>query len=250
MAPSLLGVTNNVITMANHFGEQKDSYDAVDLSVSMKLPRGVTLAGGTNRSASRVTSATRSTIRTLTPSTLTSIVLQSGRSLNDCDIRVPWQTQLKFYVVYPLPRYDIDLSAAFQSAPRRRDHGVLYGNQRPDRPIPRVAVSPPGPTRRQPCSSFRRARSLAIASTSSPDFRLTKRLKVLGTEVQGMFDLYNVLNANTVLAFNPTFGPAWLTPTKHDDRSAGQAWCADHGLAAFGPAKASARDSSLASLET
>ena len=45
------------------------------------------------------------------------------------------------------------------------------------------------------------------------DLRFTKTVKVRATEVQGTFDLYNVINANTTLAYNNTYGPAWLRPT-------------------------------------
>ena len=33
------------------------------------------------------------------------------------------------------------------------------------------------------------------------------------TRVQGMFDIYNILNANSVLGVNGRFGSAWLQPT-------------------------------------
>jgi len=138
-------------------------------------------------------------------------VLQTGRSLNDCDVRIPWQTQLKFYVVYPLPRYGIDLSAAFQTAPGAEVTATYTATNAQVAPsLGRNLAAGPNSTATV---------QLIPPSTvfgdrfNQLDFRLTKRLKVLGTAVQGTFDLYNVLNASTVLAFNPTFGPAWLTPT-------------------------------------
>jgi len=45
------------------------------------------------------------------------------------------------------------------------------------------------------------------------DLRLTKILKVGRTRMQGMFDVYNVFNASTVLGVNAAYGPAWLRPT-------------------------------------
>ena len=42
---------------------------------------------------------------------------------------------------------------------------------------------------------------------------MTKKFRMLGADVQGMLDVYNVLNGNTVLSFNTAFGSAWLTPT-------------------------------------
>ena len=45
------------------------------------------------------------------------------------------------------------------------------------------------------------------------DLRLTKKLG-LGprARLQAIFDIYNVLNASTVLAVNSTYGPAWQRP--------------------------------------
>lgn len=44
------------------------------------------------------------------------------------------------------------------------------------------------------------------------DICLTKFVKLGRARTQGNFDLYNVFNANPVLAVNTTYGPAWLTP--------------------------------------
>ena len=45
------------------------------------------------------------------------------------------------------------------------------------------------------------------------DVRLTKNFRFGRTRLQGMFDIYNVLNANSVLGANATYGSAWLRPT-------------------------------------
>jgi hypothetical protein len=45
------------------------------------------------------------------------------------------------------------------------------------------------------------------------DVRFSKMLRVGQMRLQGMFDAYNVLNANTVLTATNRFGPAWLRPT-------------------------------------
>jgi hypothetical protein len=42
------------------------------------------------------------------------------------------------------------------------------------------------------------------------DVRFTKILKVGRGRLQGMFDIYNIFNANTVLVSRNTYGPAWL----------------------------------------
>ena len=47
------------------------------------------------------------------------------------------------------------------------------------------------------------------------DFRLSKTFALRGSRrVQGLLDLYNMLNANPVLALNNTFGSQWQRPTQ------------------------------------
>jgi hypothetical protein len=47
------------------------------------------------------------------------------------------------------------------------------------------------------------------------DFRLTKAFKLpQGRRIQGMVDLYNLLNGAAVITQNNTFGSAWLRPTQ------------------------------------
>jgi hypothetical protein len=46
------------------------------------------------------------------------------------------------------------------------------------------------------------------------DLRLTKIMRVGRTRLQGMFDVYNVFNASTILAQNNTYGGTWRRPTQ------------------------------------
>ena len=46
------------------------------------------------------------------------------------------------------------------------------------------------------------------------DLRLTKTFRVGRSRFQGSFDIYNLLNASSILAINTRYGPAWLTPTQ------------------------------------
>jgi hypothetical protein len=48
---------------------------------------------------------------------------------------------------------------------------------------------------------------------SQLDVRLTKKLQFGRVRVQGMFDVYNIFNAATVLTTNGRFGSTFLRPT-------------------------------------
>ena len=47
------------------------------------------------------------------------------------------------------------------------------------------------------------------------DFRVARIFKLTNSRyrLQVMLDLYNALNASTVLTYNMTYGPEWLRPT-------------------------------------
>jgi hypothetical protein len=55
--------------------------------------------------------------------------------------------------------------------------------------------------------------TLFESRSSQLDLRLTRTFRVAGMRLQGMFDIYNALNASPILATNTRYGPAWLTPT-------------------------------------
>lgn len=45
------------------------------------------------------------------------------------------------------------------------------------------------------------------------DVRVTKLVRFGAGRLKGMFDIYNVLNNNTTLAVNTTYGLRWFQPT-------------------------------------
>ena len=93
---------DNVITFADNFGKQRDSYDGVDLSMNARFPNGATLAGGTNTER-REQCLLRAGRSVADAGDADERVAAGGRSLDDCDISLPWQTQFKFHGSYPLP---------------------------------------------------------------------------------------------------------------------------------------------------
>jgi hypothetical protein len=46
------------------------------------------------------------------------------------------------------------------------------------------------------------------------DLRISKVFRFGRTKLQGNFDLYNVMNANTILGVVTTYGSRWLEPTQ------------------------------------
>ncbi len=211
VTPAKFGAIDNVITMTDNFGEQKDAYNGFDLSLNVRLPKGATVSGGTNTEQFTSNFCFAENDASLTPSTLTSIVLQTGRSLLNCDVKTPWQTQFKMYAVYPLPWYGLIVSAAFQSQPGPEITASYAATNAQIAPSlgRNLSAGATGTATVQliPASSMWGERFNQV------DMRVTKTATVKGLEIQGTFDLYNLLNVDTTLTYNTTYGPAWLNPT-------------------------------------
>jgi hypothetical protein len=141
-------------------------------------------------------------------------VVDSPQALLHCRIETPWasKTQVKIQGSYPLPR-DFMVSAVFQNVPGPR-YEALY-NATNTEVLPSLGRNLAACGNRTPCT----------ASVSVPllppmkffedrrtqlDLRLSKSLRVgPKTRLRANLDVYNALNANSLININNTFGPRW-----------------------------------------
>jgi hypothetical protein len=127
-----------------------------------------------------------------------------------CHIAPPFQTQVKLLTVYPLPWWDLQTSATFQSLPGPEIQAIY--------PATNAEIAP---SLGRSLSGGQSTYLVSLVPNGTQfgdrlnqlDVRVTKTFKVGRERIQGQFDLYNVFNANPMLAFNTRYGPAWLTPT-------------------------------------
>lgn len=205
------GLANNVISTTP---QAQDVYDGLDLVGSLRLPRGIVLQGGVSAGRERTNTCYALNNLSLTTFSAGNSLPVNGtpRTQAFCDITPPFQPNIKFLGVYPLPWWGLQASAAFQSLPgpqitatetvtnaqiapslgRNLSEGV-NGTQT-------VALIPPG--------------TMYNGRLYQLDLRGTKTIKAgPRLRIQGMVDLYNVANASSVLAQNNTYGPAWQDPT-------------------------------------
>ena len=185
---------NNVITLSKNFGDQSEIYNGVDVSVAMRLPRGVVLQGGT--STGRV-------------ATNNCFVVDSPQQAElNCAVTPAFQTQVKLLGVYPWPILGLQTSATFQSlqgpeitAGRSYTSAEVAGSlgrnlTTGNATIPLIA---PG--------------TMYSGRLNQLDLRLSKIVRFGGRRrVQANVDLYNLFNASPVLALNNTYGAAWQRP--------------------------------------
>jgi hypothetical protein len=214
--PAKFGQTNHLlVTQASNFGNQKEVYNGLDLTFTGRLPRGVFLHGGL------------STGRTETDRCF---VVDSPQALLFCHVKPPfWQPQLKLSVSYPLV-WNLQVSGVFQSLPGIPISASYVATNADVRPslgrnlsgnASTVTISDSAAalgTAAAPGFSFPSPgvippQTLFEGRSSQLDVRLTRNFRVAGMRLQGIFDIYNALNASPILATNTRYGPAWLTPT-------------------------------------
>jgi outer membrane receptor protein involved in Fe transport len=200
IAPTKFGQVNNLVTFADRYGKQSDIYNGVDAAVNLRLPRGILLQGGS------------STGRQVTDNCF---VVDSPQNLRFCRVVPPLLTQFKFLGVYPLP-WAFTASATFQSVP-----GI---NISANASILNSQIAPSLGRNLAACGALANCTQTVTVSLIEPstifgdrlnqlDARITRRFSVNRLRMQAQFDIYNLMNANPVLAMNTTFGANWQQPT-------------------------------------
>ena len=196
--PSKFGQVQNLVTLASNFGKQIEHYNGFDVGVNMRFGRGGLISGGVN------------TAKTITDNCFVVDSPQQARP-GFCHTENPWshQAQSKFAVNYPM-RWGLQASGTIQSLP-----GV---NITANRTYRNAEILPS--LGRNLASGANGTATLAVLEPfnlredriNQIDTRLTKTFRLKRTSIKTMFDLYNILNANSVLDENFTYGAAWLQP--------------------------------------
>lgn len=207
--PPQFGLVNSLITFASNYGDQWEHYNGVDVTVNARLSHGGIVQGGLNIGRDETNNcAVVLTNPQITNSDPFNTAATLARTQAYCDIKPPFQLQVKLSGSYPLPWWDVRAAAVFQTAPGP----LVLGTQT----VLNAQIAP----------SLGRNLSAGAGGTVAVDLvppgtlygerlyqldaRLTKTLR-LGSKarVQGNFDAYNVLNANTILIQNNVYGPSW-----------------------------------------
>jgi hypothetical protein len=191
--PTKYGQVDEFVTFADTFGRRTEIYNGVDLTMNARLPRNAFVQGGINVGRSATDDCD---VRPDSPQKIY------------CNVTPKFLTDFKVAVSYPLAVWDLQLSGTVQSSPG-----------------PEITASYAAPVS-VVSAALGRAPSAGIATTvplvepgtmygerlNQLDLRLAKTVRLSRYSVRGMVDLYNVFNANPVLALNTTFGPLWQRP--------------------------------------
>jgi hypothetical protein len=199
--PARFGQNRTVVERAAKFGDQKQIYDGVDVTESIRLAGGTTISGGVNWGRTK---------------TDTCFTIDSPGALRFCETVPPMQISATFVGLVPLPWWGLLASATYRDYPGAQ----ILANY--------VA------TNAQIVPSLGRNLSSGVNGTVTIpliepgtmygerprqlDFRVSKRHRIGRTRIMGNLDLFNMLNATGVNAagggagLNATYGPQWLRP--------------------------------------
>jgi hypothetical protein len=191
------GQVSNLVTMASDFGDEKEIFNGVDVTLNARLPRGIVVQGGT------------STGRTMTEGCY---VVDSPENLRNCRVAPPFQTQIKLLAVYPLPWLGIQTSATFQSLPGpQMSASRVYTNAEV---LPSLGRNLANGANGTVTVQLIDPGTMYNDRWNQLDFRLSKVIRLPGSRrIQANMDLFNAFNASAVLGQNNNYGSAWQRPT-------------------------------------
>ena len=198
--PTKVGQTNSVVRSASAYGNQFQHWNGFDFSVNARLQHGVLLQGGLS-SGSTLTDNCDVVTKVNNPST------------RFCHVVTPFLTQVKLLGSYTLP-WDVQISGTYQSIPGPQiTANAVFTSAQVQQSLGRPLSSSSTVT-----VNLIAPGTLYGERMNQVDFRLSKVVKIgRTTRVKGMFDLYNALNENAVVALSSTYGTngaAWQVPQR------------------------------------
>ena len=216
VSPAKFGQVRNVVAQASHYGKQTDVYNGVDITLKARLKNGQ-LGGGLS-TGREVTDFCD--IATKYPEVAATMTFMGGGTLTSgpstptafCRVTSPlsFATQVKLSGGYMLP-WDVRASGTFQNL-AGPPLGATY-TARNTQILPslgRNLAAGAGGTVAVPLIApntwFSEDRVNQVA------VRLGKIIKVAKTRLETNFDIYNLLNASSVLVINNTYSLAWTRP--------------------------------------
>ena len=200
--PGKFGQVRNLVTQASHFGDQKQVSDFFNVSVNTRFGRNIQFGGGVD------------TGRTVNDNCF---VVDSPQQLLQCRVVTPFsaQTQVKLFGGYTLPG-DVVVSGMFQNI---SGPAVLASYAAANAVIaPSLGRNLAACGTRVPCTSTATVplvepQTMFEGDRTQLDLRFSKIFPVGSRmRLRANVDVYNVLNASSILLVNTTYGSAWLRP--------------------------------------
>jgi hypothetical protein len=220
--PGYYGKTQNLVTKASNFGGQSEIYNGFDVDLHAQFGHGGFLGGGVAigqtsyndcaiaKNYPNVTVSQINYIATITsnPTTPTQF----------CQFTSPWWAgggQIKVQASYPIPRVGVDASLVYQNLPGYPiNTSYVATNAQIAASLGRSLSS--GASTETLTNALYAPFSVYEARLNQLDVRLTKPFSIKERfQIKANFDVYNITNANTILADTTTYSTSntYLRPT-------------------------------------
>lgn len=203
-----VGQTSNLVQRASDFGTPSQIYNGFDINVNTKLRNGILIVGGVSDG------------QTVTDNCF---VVNSPQELRYCKVTSPWKAQLQFKgtMIYPVPFWGLRASVVYQNLAGVPISATNYSVTNAQ------VVSTLGRNLSACGTQTTCTATVSLTNLFEPntvfekrlqqlDFRLSKVLRLGHATITGNLDVYNLLNANTILNRNNTYTPtgtSWGRPT-------------------------------------
>jgi carboxypeptidase family protein len=202
---------DNYITFADNYGKQTRVWDGVDVTLNARIGPGMMLQGGTSsgRTTTDICDIVDDVPETLLAArNLTDLNPNVWLPASNCRQQSRFLTDLKLLGTYTVPRIDVQVAATLQSVPSPQ----ILANY-----VATNAVVQPSLGRLLSGNAANMTVQLVEPGTmygersNQVQLRLTKILRVAGTRATASVDVYNLLNANSVLLMSNAFA-TWQRP--------------------------------------
>ena len=218
VVPEKAGQVDNLVASSSDYGAWTQYYNGVDVTLNVRAWRGLTFAGGTSTGQ---TVADNCGVRSQLPELSTTMGTSpfgaglSGSTIGPgspyCHVAYGILTFLRGFSAYRVPKLDVLVSAAFQSKPGP----ILAANYA----VPNAIVAP-RLGRNLSANAANMTVNLVAPGTmygdriNQLDLRVARTFRIGRSRTTVGVDIYNALNAGTVLTYNNTYVPngPWLQP--------------------------------------
>jgi hypothetical protein len=224
--PAKFGQVSNVRTQSTHYGDISEVFDGVDVAVNGRFGEGASVQGGL--SVGRTVTDFCLTVDSPgagvgapgglmagTPEGASLALAARDTRPGFCRVARPWgsSTQVKLLAVYPLP-WGLQASAIYQNVPGSPIRASYVASNAEIAPSlgRNLAACPTatGACNQNVTFDLIPVNSLYGERIKQVDLRFSRFFSLGGgTRLQGNFDIYNVLNENTILNENTRYGATW-----------------------------------------
>jgi hypothetical protein len=213
IVPSLSGQINSLTTLADKYGTETQTFNGVDITLSVRATNGLTFQGGTSTGHNVADACdVRSRLPELNAAIGAGLVGSTVSTTSPyCHVDYGTLTQVRGLATYTIPHVGVQVSGVMQS----KAGPILAANYAvPAATIAQTLGRPPSGNVTNVTINLLHPGERYGDRVNQLDFRVAKILRFSGRRAMIALDLYNALNANPILTYNNTFVPngTWLQP--------------------------------------